>query len=128
LKSPCTVQGIHIGSAKQLPKRLSEHNSDWESRQTASPLLRPWALLACVAGFDTDCSEMWAFENEWISHKENALSRRNSTLAVKGTVTLAKDLLRDWQKREPTFSLRPAECGSIQHAEEMCGMRADSQD
>jgi len=54
LKSPSTVQCMYIGSTKQLPKRLSQHNSGWGSRQTSSPLLRPWALLAYVAGFDTD--------------------------------------------------------------------------
>jgi len=70
---------------------------------------------------------MRAFENEWISRKESTLSRRNSTLTVKGTVTLAKDLLRDWQKREPTLTLRLAECGSIQHVEEMRATRADRQ-
>lgn len=69
---------------------------------------------------------MRAFENEWISKKENVLSRRNAILTVAGTVTLAKDLLRDWQRKEPTFALRLVECGSIQHVEQMRDRRADS--
>ena len=126
LKSPNTTQGLYIGSTKQLPKRLSQHNCGWGARQTSSPLLRPWALLAYVAGFDTDYEKMRAFENEWISKKENVLSRRNAILTVAGTVTLAKDLLRDWQRKEPTFALRLVECGSIQHVEQMRDRRADS--
>jgi len=70
LKSPTTVQGLYIGSTKHLPKRLSQHNSGWGSRQTSSPLLRPWALLAYVAGFDTNYEKMRAFETNGYPRKK----------------------------------------------------------
>ena len=81
--------------------------------------LRPWALLAYIAGFDRDYGKMQVFENEWISRRNRARSAPSTTLTVKGTITLAKDLLRDWQVREPNLSLRLIECGTVQHVENL---------
>lgn len=119
LKAPNTIEGTYIGSTKQLAKRLNQHNSNWGSQQTSSLLLRPWALLTYVAGFDKDYGKMKAFENEWISRRNKVIANPNLALTVKGTITLGKDLLHDWHDREPSLSLRMIECGSIQHVENM---------
>ena len=119
LKTPGTSQGQHIGSTKHLSKRLNQHDTNWGSRQTASSLLRPWALIAYVAGFDCDYSKMRAFENEWISKKNTMLANPNMSLTVQSTITIAKDLLRDWQASYPDLTLRLVECGSVQHLQDM---------
>jgi predicted GIY-YIG superfamily endonuclease len=119
LANPATVQGTYIGSTKRLAKRLNEHNTGWGSRQTASACLRPWATLAYVCGFDSDYTSMRAFEEEWIATRNSLLERQTSSLTAKRTITIVKDLLRDWQHKHPNLTLRLVECGSIQHMEEM---------
>ena len=119
LADPASVQGTYVGSTKHLAKRLNQHNAGWGSRQTAPACLRPWAMLAYVCGFDSDYARMRVFEEEWIAKRTAALQNQHSVLTVKGTITLAKDLVRDWQDKHPRLTLRLAECGSIQHVEEM---------
>lgn len=114
---PNGINSTYIGSTKQIHKRLSQHNSGVGSEQTSSIHLRPWALLAYVTGFDCNYTLMKSFENEYIIEKNKCLQSSDIVLTVQALITIAKDLLRDWQTKHPTLSLRLVECGSIQHVE-----------
>ena len=114
---PDNINSTYIGSTKHIHTRLSQHNSGIGSDQTASPHLRPWALLAYVTGFDSNYSLMTSFENEHISEKRRNTRCRGTVLTVQGVITIAKDLIRDWSAEHPSLSLRLVECGTIQHVQ-----------
>jgi hypothetical protein len=48
-----------------LTTRLAQHNSGFGARQTSPAHLRPWAILAYVAGFNGNRQEMLSFETGW---------------------------------------------------------------
>ena len=56
---------IYIGQTLHLGTRLAQHNSGFGGKQTSPAHLRPWALLAYVAGFQQNRQNMLSFESDW---------------------------------------------------------------
>ena len=56
---------IYIGQTLHLSTRLAQHNSGSGAKQTSPDHLRPWAILAYVAGFNGNKQEMLSFETAW---------------------------------------------------------------
>jgi predicted GIY-YIG superfamily endonuclease len=73
---------IYIGETNNLDKRLKQHNSGVGAKQTEPLRLRPWALVACVSGFQSDKNAMRSFQNDW-----QARSRRMMDLGTRSVST-----------------------------------------
>ena len=67
----------YIGKTVNLHERLRSHNSGYGSRCTAPEHLRPWGLLAYVAGFQNHTSSMYAFERLWQERRRTLFRGRN---------------------------------------------------
>ena len=68
----------YIGQTKNLVRRLKQHNSGFGSSSTADEFLRPWALLAYVAGFDASTHSLLVFETAWKRKRDHALQCQHS--------------------------------------------------
>ena len=58
-------QTTYIVQTKNLLKKLQQHNLGTGAKQTQPEYLRPWSLLAYVAGFNKNSQEHISFESEW---------------------------------------------------------------
>ena len=56
---------VYIGQTKCLRRRIQEHNSGYGSSSTESPLLRPFAILAYICGFDNNRELREHAERKW---------------------------------------------------------------
>jgi hypothetical protein len=102
----------YIGSTKNVVRRLSQHNSGFGADQTAPVSLRPWGLLAYVAGFDGIRANYLRFENRWIAAKETYSRNRQVSFTVEGTVRLAEDLIAEFNEQRG-LDLRLVHCGTL---------------
>ncbi len=101
---------VYIGSSKNLIKRFEQHNQGTGALQTQEVSLRPWALLAYIAGFDGDVDDARLFENEWIFSKNNYVNDPIIKPSVEGIVDLALDII---PRHRQKHNLRMVMCGTI---------------
>jgi len=110
----------YIGQTFRLLKRLKQHNSGWGSRQTASPTLRPWALLAFVCGFDGRRYCMEEFERQW-EHKREIHMRRQRHLTAYQIADLARSVISEFSDGPLSFlDLRYVKTGTFQLSDSEC--------
>ena len=63
----------YIGQTYNLKSRLSQHNSGSGTCFTNEIQNRPWAILACIAGFDKNKQFMLSIEDSWKRLRNNAI-------------------------------------------------------
>jgi predicted GIY-YIG superfamily endonuclease len=99
----------YIGQTKRLVQRIKEHNSGYGSEGTLDYRLRPWALLAFVAGFDGNRVAMLAFENQWKRTRDEY--RLTDPMQI---ADLGRSLIGTWQETNTEANeLRYIACGTI---------------
>ena len=103
---------MYIGEAKDIRRRLNNHNSGKGSKFTNNEQLRPWALFGYVYGF-TAADNRRNFEQRW---KRLALMRMNqTTCAPLGLLKIAQDLATIKNRsRSERFQLRVQQCGAYE--------------
>ena len=89
-------QTTYIGQTKNLSKRLQQHNRGTGAKQTQPEYLRPWSLLAYVAGFNQNRQEHISFETEWQKRRDALVQLRNGVLpSVDKIADIAKSIIKD---------------------------------
>jgi predicted GIY-YIG superfamily endonuclease len=81
----------HIGETNNVARRIEQHNSLRGPHATAQPDLLPFAMHACVVGFN-DETERMHFEAEW---KLNNQRRQNVSLTNNGRVDVGIDTIAE---------------------------------
>jgi predicted GIY-YIG superfamily endonuclease len=114
LVSMKNLETTYIGQTFYLVKRLKEHNTGHGSRQTVSPMLRPWALLGFVCGFDRDKNLMLSFERRWKDLRD-ATVRRNGPQSPSQIGDLAKDVISTMRGQYFSYELRYVQCATLHH-------------
>jgi predicted GIY-YIG superfamily endonuclease len=104
----------YIGQTLRLVKRLKEHNTGHGSQQTASPMLRPWALLAFVCGFDGDRHLMLSFERQWKEMRDFAI-QRDGQQSPSQIADVAKEIIAAVRRRDCFCDLRYVQCATLHH-------------
>ena len=56
---------VYIGKTKNLIERLRAHNYGYGSSSTEPAHPRPYALFACICGFNENNHLMYYIENKW---------------------------------------------------------------
>jgi predicted GIY-YIG superfamily endonuclease len=79
----------HIGETDNVARRIEQHNSLRGPHATTQPDLLPFAMHACVVGFN-DKTERMHFEAEW---KVNNQRRQNVALTKNGRVDVGIDMI-----------------------------------
>ena len=102
---------LYIGSARNLRERFHKHNAGFGSQQTTPFALRPYALLAYVAGFDGKYADARLFENNWIQAKLRYMNNRNIHHSVEGIINLASNVIQEFPH---DHNLRLIHCGTLQ--------------
>lgn len=82
-------RALYVGMTQNLPLRLNQHNSGYGAKRSCSPMLRPWALYAYVAGFSANRDLMRKFERSWQGH--NAMYDPRSAAASVGLANTISD-------------------------------------
>jgi predicted GIY-YIG superfamily endonuclease len=80
-----------IGETNNVARRIEQHDSLRGPRVTAQPDLVPFAMHACVVGFN-DKTERLRFEAEW---KLNNQQRRNMPLTNDGCVDVGINMIAE---------------------------------
>ena len=60
-----SIYFVYIGKTKNLIERLRAHNSGYRSSSTEPAHPRPYALFACIRGFNENNHLMYYIENKW---------------------------------------------------------------
>jgi predicted GIY-YIG superfamily endonuclease len=86
----------YIGQTmRALATRLREHNEGQGSAQTKPQTLRPWGLLAFVAGFDCDRDALKSFEQIWEEKRFELFRHRRGEVTTDEIVSLGTNLMSD---------------------------------
>ena len=90
---------------------MNAHHRGYASRQTALEHLRPWGLLAFVAGFefDPDGARRKAFESQWKSKRDSA----PTTMSSQAIAELAKQIIVERKAMYPNENLIYVQAGQI---------------
>jgi predicted GIY-YIG superfamily endonuclease len=102
----------YIGQTLSLVRRLNEHNRGTGSNQTASPLKRPWSLVAFVCGFDGDKSRMRRFEMHW-ERRCQELMRTGQISSAAENADVARNVIIQWQQNGDGAELRYVLAGTF---------------
>jgi len=86
----------YIGETSDLHERLKRHNSGLGSKQTSPLHLRPWALVAYVAGFMNSREERKKFEKAWRNTAAARINHGGSQRSVDTIVLTAADLIHTY--------------------------------
>ena len=101
----------YIGETKDLSTRMQAHYRGHASRQTSLENLRPWGLLAFVAGFQHDpagCKRK-AFESQWKAKRDSA----PTTVSSQAVAEMAKQIMLERRGLHPTENLIYVQAGDI---------------
>jgi predicted GIY-YIG superfamily endonuclease len=105
----------YIGSTMDLSKRINQHNSyHGGSKSTNHNMLKPWALLGYVVGFNNKQQAM-SFEGYWKATVRDEQVRTKNNLNCMQRAELAKDV----QLGRTLSGLKLVLCGNLVNKEEI---------
>ena len=107
----------YIGSAFDLNDRWRRHNNGIAAKQMTPIRLRPWAILAYIAGFDGNESKFRSVEREWIALKQDMQRNPNVQLTVQSIHNAGKDVVAMHNRRTGDL-LRFVSCGTIERVQQ----------
>lgn len=106
----------YIGSTINITKRLRQHNSGIGAFSTQNLLLRPWALIAFVTGFQGSdlFQQQQNFERLWKLRIQSFEESSHTIIKPQEVISLGQQLTQTWRFRESESNLTFVDCGTIE--------------
>jgi len=104
---------IYIGACKNIAARLTQHNKDLFStpNKIAPIVLRPWALIGFVCGFDK-LNDNFKFEKNWQENVRSALMR-NRRAEVRELIHIGEGMVIE--RSENMTNLKYQACAKLDY-------------
>jgi hypothetical protein len=103
-------QSTYIGQTKNLVSRFKKHNAGLGAASTSDPLLRPWALLGYITGFEADNKiNRLSVESTWQLTRDRNEASFERPLLPDAVADLAHGILQ----RSRLTTLRYVKCGTF---------------
>jgi hypothetical protein len=101
---------FYIGKAKNLFKRLSQHNQGKGASVTAHEIWRPWGVLAYISGFEGDDGLQYRLEQKW-KHRRDHLRNHSggSPLHPTQVANIGQAIVTE----NPQLRLKFVVCGKV---------------
>jgi predicted GIY-YIG superfamily endonuclease len=101
----------YIGETHDIRKRLQQHNSGNGAKVTAQQLLRPWALLGYVCGFEENKLLRRQFEASWKARRDYMDTMQSRALTPVECARCAYEVMKYHKFNH--LDLRYIKCGEI---------------
>ena len=102
-----------IGSTQDIGNRINQINTGKGARATRSDFAMPFALLGCVAGFNTNKQHCQSFERAWFKRVNMIHHKRAGQLSLHHKMEVGKELVANWNAIHKQEQLHFMECGKI---------------